>query len=301
VSKTQATGGLAVVRPAPIIHAPRGTFGISLLSDLHIGASNVDYGAIKADLEAARDNGDRILLGGDIFDLILPSDRKRYKPGVLHPRLEGRADIVNEAVAWAAEMLGPYADLIDGIGVGNHETAAEQHHSVDAVRWLIESLDTVDPERDRIPQLGYTGFIDYQILPARGKRPVSRYVVWYSHGSGRASTAALALKKVIGAAQSFAADLYWSGHHHVRAHATEIMIHADRNRPSPVTRDVKAVVTGSYMVPYGYQSQQSMRKRGRKSNYAAEAGVRPGAIGGARVVLRFGQKPDFPARVEVIQ
>jgi hypothetical protein len=297
-----STGGLAVVRPRPLVcDQPR---GISLLSDLHIGAANTDYGRILAELERADEAGDRILLGGDVFDLILPGDRKRFRPGKLHPRLQGRDDIVNAAVDWAVELLKPYEGLIDAIGVGNHESSTEQHHSLDAVRLLVDRLNAplagMTPRAVPIAQLGYTGYLDYQIRAAPEARLSSgRYVVWYTHGAGRISSAPKALEKLLGSTRTFAADLYWTGHSHARAHCTEVMIHCD-SRGRVVGRDVKCIVTGGYMHAYGGQSQASIKAEGRKSNYAAEGALMPHGLGGARVVLHW-EEPGFPSRIEVVQ
>lgn len=294
------TGGLPVVRPTPLVGGHGARQGLRLMSDTHIGAANVDYALIERELDEAGVQGDRILLGGDVWDFILPADRKRYTPAALHPRLQGRGDIVNAAVEWAEELFGPYADLIDGVGVGNHETSVEQHHSLDASRLLVAALNRArSPGQKPVAQLGYTAFLEYRIVSEATGKQVGRYIVWYHHGAGKAASAPAALRALIQKTNVFAADLYWSGHSHCRAHSTEVMIHCGRDG-RPCLRDVKCVVTGSYMVPYAHQSQESMVKEGRRSNYAAEAGYAPGGLGGARVVLRW-DAPGFPSKVEVIQ
>ena len=302
--ESQATGGLPIIRPTPLNCSPRSAQGLTLMSDLHLGAANVDYSLIGKELKAARRVGDRILLGGDVFDLILPQDTKRFDPEALHPRIRGRSDLQNAAVEWAFELLAPYANLVDAIGIGNHEAAAIRKTSYDAARALVAALNTErNSDLRPIAQLGYTGYLDYRLRPVREGgsevRSAGRYVVWYHHGSGRCSTAAAALKNLLTKTGVFAADLYWSGHSHARAHCTEVMIHCGRSG-RPVTRDVKCVVTGSYMVPYGHQSQKNMDSRGRKSNYASEMALAPHGLGGARVVLRW-DSPGFPSRVEVVQ
>lgn len=293
------TGGLPVIRPAPILYWNQGgTQGLRLMSDLHLGASNVDEGLIVEELRHARKHGDRILLGGDVFDLILPGDRKRYSPEAVAFWARGRSDIQNAAVEHAEDLLSPYADLIDGVGVGNHETAAEKATSYDAVRDLVKALNHKRATSlPRINQLGYTAYVDYRIRSSL--RIVGRYVIWYHHGSGKGGTVAGALNKLVGATASFAADLYWSGHYHARAHCTEVMLHCGRSG-RVTSKDVKCVLTGSYMTAYGTQSQGSMERKGRKSNYGSEAALRPHGTGGTRVLLHF-DTPGYPSRVEVIQ
>jgi hypothetical protein len=209
-------------------------------------------------------------------------------------------DIVNEAVAMAEEIFAPYADLIDGIGVGNHETAAEKNHHFDAVNLLLKDLQNYrSPGLPPIQQLGYTSYIEYAIHTQKGQ-PKDRYVIWYTHGAGKDSTAAGSLSRLFKSAQAFAADLYWSGHSHARANASELMYHAGKNGRGLTSKDVRVVITGSYLTAYGDQSQESMRKEGRKSNYASEMALRPHGPGGARILLHFAEV-GFPTKVQVVQ
>jgi hypothetical protein len=270
------------------------------MSDLHLDSGLTDVDLILHELDVAAEAGDRVLMGGDVFDLILPADRRRYEPSAIRANLRGRSDVVNAAVEWATELLTPYASIIDGIGVGNHEAAAVKAQSVDAVRLLVERLNYV---RDRglrpIAELGYTSYVDYRVLVDTKRRAVGRYVIWYTHGAGKVRTTASALNGLVAKSAVFAADLYWTGHSHARAHCTEVMIHCGR-RGVVETRDVKCVVTGSYMVPYGNQTQDDMARHGRQSNYVSEGALAPHGLGGARVVLRW-TAPGFPSDVKVIQ
>jgi hypothetical protein len=269
------------------------------MSDLHGGSSQVDYALINRELRAARRNGDRVLLGGDVMDLILPQDRRRYSPSAVHPSLRGRDDLVNATVEKMDALLGPYADLIDGVGEGNHETAAKKSSGTDAVRLLVQKLNARrDPALPQIAQLGYAAVISYRLCPSEGARPAARYTVWYHHGAGKVSKAYGALKGLLDKVGSFEADLYWSGHSHARASCSETAYRVERGRL--VARDVRCVVTGGYMVPYGAQGTRSTDERGPKGNYASEGGYSPHGMGGARVVLRW-DSPGRPDKIEVHQ
>ena len=114
---------------------------LTLMSDLHFGAPNVDYARMLEDLEEAKRNNDRILLDGDIFDMILPGDVKRYIPEALATPLQGRSNIVNVIVKYAAEFLKPYATQIDMIATGNHEESVMKYHHVDPVQLLVGKLN----------------------------------------------------------------------------------------------------------------------------------------------------------------
>jgi hypothetical protein len=207
---------------------------------------------------------------------------------------------VNAALEWGEEHFAPFADCIDGIGIGNHEAAALKRASYDAVEELVRRLNKYrKPSLPPIAQMGYTSYVQYRLVQVPKGKPVGRYVIWYHHGTGKSSKTHGALGRLIEQTGAFAADLYWSGHSHSRSSACEVMHHCGRNGRL-TSRDVRCVVTGSYVVPYAHQAQENMDAKGRKTNYAAEAGYRPHGLGGARVVLHWSD-PGFPSRVEVTQ
>lgn len=286
------TGGLSIVCPAVDLSCFSQAQGITLISDLHIGAANVDYDLIKKELDVAFKNNDRILLGGDILDLILPSDHKRFLPSVLHTRLQGRNDVLNAAVEWAVEILSPYATLIDVIGVGNHETAIEKLASFDPVAAIIQQLQQVVGRGSQIHHAGYQSYIKYKLPKGQ------QYVIWYHHGSGKSGKTHLEIKKLMDQAQVFEADLYWSGHSHCKANIVESRVICGES--GLLTRDVRCLITGGYLMTYGDQDQQEIKSRGRRSNYAADQALRPHGLGGARVLLHF-DKPGYPSKIEVVQ
>ena len=143
VAQAVPQGGLFICRPKPIEYSGTSELGFRLMSDLHIGARNVDYGLIKEELEEAKSLGDRILINGDVFDMILVQDKKRFRQDVLHPRIAGKSDTINAAVEWGAELLSPYADMIDMVGIGNHEECHDSETEIlTSVGWVrLEELN----------------------------------------------------------------------------------------------------------------------------------------------------------------
>jgi hypothetical protein len=302
-------GGCPIVRPRPLSNMGD---ALALVSDIHLGANNVDLATLKEELERARLDHARILIGGDLFDFILPSD-KRYTPDILAKRLQGRRDILNEAVDWACELLEPYADNIDLIGVGNHETFMERRHYFDGVKAVIDRLNT--KRRSglvSIAQAGYTAFVIYSfedtVVVAGDKFEStsfttssvkgSEYRIWFHHGSGRGVSTVKSLSTLLAKAAPFVADLYWCGHSHARVNASEIRLEPTRRGVKVV--EIKYVITGSYLMSYGNQTQEDMRMRGRISPYTSEGGYPPHGIGGATVFLgHLNQgRPDY---VRVLQ
>jgi hypothetical protein len=260
-----------IIRPEPFVYNPGDSFGLSLESDLHIGSPDVDYGMIAARLQAAADRGDRIAINGDIFDLILPGDKKRYRADAVHKRLLGRQDIINAAVDWAVELLGPVAGSIDMLGDGNHEETAESIHAVNATRLLIDRLR---PRNPNIGYGGYCGFIDYRFVPAdrEGRSGTGhRYVVFYHHGSGTH-----AFGKIMGFVD---ADLVWLGHRHRKTTDHMQRIRCPLRGDEPRHSEVRFATSGAYMTTY---------KAGTMS-YGAKRMLPPQGKGGVRVVLTPGR------------
>lgn len=299
-------GGWVICRPAPTYYTQGSAFGIQLMSDLHIGAANVNYGLIRHELAQAKSRGDRILLNGDIFDMILTRDTKRYTPVALHPKLQGRNNIINRAIQWAEHLLAPYADSIDMIGVGNHETTVEKHHNVDPTQALVEKLQAHVTKSDHVIHYGgYSGYVDYRFRynytdkKARKGCCGKRYLIHYHHGSGGSSP----ITKGIGdlfRKQWVNADVHWIGHKHNRLNLHIQAVDCPQSGDELIVRDVRQIMTGSYFDTYKAQSQSSLKRNGRRSNYAADMGLAPQGQGGARLTLSF-ETPGKPIRVEVTQ
>lgn len=283
------TGGCVVCRPAPLFRAsttPPGSDsqGVYLMSDTHIGAPNADYDLMAEELKLAARRRDRVLVNGDVMDLILTKDAKRFSPTALHPRLRGREDLVNAAVDWAEELFSPYANLIDMICLGNHSSTVSKYSSVDPIALLVQRLQAkVTTPGHRVHHGGYTGFVQYRFE----KQGFGPFTIFYWHGAGAGSGGLGGALGEFGSKGSFVegADLLWYGHRHVRAVSQLEKLSCPRRGHSPVLRKQWVVRTGAYLRPYGGQTQESIRKRGRRGNYAADSLCSPYGTGGLRVVL----------------
>ena len=289
MSSSIVEGGCIVIRPERRHYKAGDKIGFTLMSDPHIGARDNDYELIQHELDNARRNGDRVLINGDVFDMILPGDRKRFSPDVLHPSLQGRRDVLTAAVEMGAKILAPYADLIDMIGCGNHETAVEKYHSSDPVMMPIDKLYAALPKNSKhtIHYGGYMGFVDYRFSRSKVEDRIGstrRFVLFYWHGGG---AGAPVTKGMIDfhRLQWVDADCIWMGHKHNRFTAHIRHMECPRSGDAPVLKDIRQIMTGSYFNTYNGQSQKSIRDRGRLSNYAADAACAPQGKGGARVLL----------------
>lgn len=253
--------------------------GIWFGADFHIGAFNVDYEWLANDLEEARENGDRICIFGDVFDCILPKDHKRFKPESLHPRVRQSSTVLDETLDWAEEIISPYADSIDVIGLGNHESAVEKYHGTDMIARLIRRLQRhVTVEGHTIRYGGYTGFVDYRFKKANKNRNTRRVVIYYHHGGGGAAPVTKGMIDFSRKASFINADIVVLGHKHNKISDVGAMrLSCPMTGDTPITKQQVFVMTGAYMDTY-------CKGRG---GYASDFGLAPQSKGGARVLVHF--------------
>lgn len=295
-------GGLLITRPAPIVYHNGFVQGYTLLSDLHIGARNVDYALIKEELETAKRKKDRILINGDVFDMILSCDKKRFRPDVLHPRLVGKPDIVNSAIEWGAELLGPYADLIDLIGCGNHESSLEKYHNIDVIKILVHELRKMRKNKNhQLNHGGFTGYYDARFRDSADNknRHGKRFVIYYHHGAGGSAPVT---KGIIDFHRKgwIQADVILLGHKHNKITSVVRSMSCPIQGNETVVKDVYHIMTGSYMTNYATQTQGSLEEHGRIAPYASDWGLPEQSKGCARIELEF-FSTDRPYKIRVIQ
>lgn len=228
------------------------TLSLSLISDIHLGAPDVDLSLLHHDLASA----DRILLGGDLLDLILPSDSKRYAPSCLHPRLAGSADPVGEALSWLHDLLAPHASKIDFLGSGNHEASFVKHHSFDPLTLLAKSLS--------LPYGGLSSWLTYSFssLPP--------FRLFYHHGWGKSSNALNQFQALLSRVEN--ADAFWLGHYH-----TQLCTKLRRLTPSG-PRTIYFLRSGSYRL-----SPLS----GTLPSYSTLSFLQPQSLGCAKLSFSF--------------
>lgn len=299
-------GDLHICRPPTLTYTTGSEQGFQLMSDLHLGARNTDEGLIKEELEHARKHKDRIAINGDVLDLILVQDKKRFRADVLHPRLHGKVDIVTPAIEWAVSLLKPYADQIDMIGLGNHEAFVEKHCGYDPLRMIVYELRK--HRKTQPPQLlhygGYTGFIDYRHRSAKTTNNrdthCKRFIIYYHHGSGGSAPVTRGMISLSRMSWVGNAHIQWQGHRHWRVSTSSLMVSCPMIGDEPLIHEVRQVMSGAYFDTYRGQSQKSVDENGRITNYASDFACQPQGKGGARVVLTFGHT-DEPFQLRVIQ
>lgn len=247
---------------------------LCLMSDLHIGGLHVDYDLIESELKRAKSLGAKILINGDVFDAIMPGDRKRYRANNLHPRMfRAGDDMIGESIRWAIEILEPYKDDIIMIGDGNHDDAVARYHHIEPVKHLVIALNGAG--NTKIKYGGYHGFIHVK-MPILESEPhrMAHYVIHYHHGAGGAAP-------VTKGAITFSranmwlegVDAIWRGHTHHRqaGRDSKVLFNPSVMEPSErvITKDVLTLRTGSYIDTYKGTTSDELIQHGRKDGYAA--------------------------------
>lgn len=258
-----------------IEHTCDSTLRLQLMSDLHIGSLHTDYKLIESELKRAEAEDALIAINGDVFDAILPGDRKRYRANNLHPRMYSAGDdMIGESIRWAAEILAPYAKRILMIGDGNHDDSVARYHHIEPVKHLCILLakDAGKP----IYYGGYHGFLHFK-FPLANKntsRATGHYVIHYHHGAGGGAPVtkgAITFSR----AQMWleGVDAIWRGHTHNKQAGRDCKIIFDSAKVKPenrvISKDVLTIRTGAYMDTYQGTTPEHLMEHGRKDNYGA--------------------------------
>ncbi len=210
------------------------------ISDLHLGSSGINEARIKGELDEAVERGARILIGGDILDAIWISDPRYLKTG-LHPVAISRQDEINAVLEFWVGFMGKYAQNIDFIGMGNHESALLEKRGLDLNRLLATSIG-LDPER---VCGGYWCVISYRIKP-KTTNYTRELSIFYHHGSGGGAPITRGMIEV-SRTKMFVegADIIWHGHTHDRWVAPYSVLRLE-NGGYPKFSEVIVIRTGGY-------------------------------------------------------
>ena len=261
-------------------------FPFFLASDLHLRNPDCDEERIRRDMDKAKRRGCRILLLGDILDLILPGDPKRYTAGRDVAHVDAA---VNDAVDYAVKFLEPWVNGIDMIAMGNHETAPLRFCSVDPILFLVRDLNRLrDKKLPPIKHGGYTGFLRMGFYLGTSGREKA-VDIWYNHGQGGSSEVtrgAIDLTR----RQYVKADLIWLGHKHKRLVMDLDYELGVTQKGAIYEKERRGVITGCYLRNYGAPGTES----GYRLSYAEQRMRTPQARGGAYVTVSVRTSHEDP-------
>ena len=243
-----------------IVDVPAGEWvHITPLSDLHIESSAFDNSGFQR-LMTKRQKlpHHRAILLGDVMDLVVPRDLKRWRPSVQDAEIAGRDDWINAAIDMAVERLAASGVKYDLVIPGNHEDEAIKRHGLDLTSMLAREL--------KCARGGYSGFIQYG-LKTHDKVRAPKFTIAYHHGAwgGRV------MKGFGGARDYFRGFDNWHmalyGHNHQNTVHRENKIRIHQNGHDVINYPCYFVNTGSWVESYSDDA--------RITHYAERAGYVP--------------------------
>jgi hypothetical protein len=238
-------------------------FGFLLMSDVHIDSLKCERNLLISHLKYALERNLKVLIFGDLFDCMGGKYDKRTSKGDLRPEYQVD-DYFNAIVEDAARILGPYSEIIEGIGEGNHETSIKKHHEIDLTKMICKELG--------VTPLPYSGFIRFK-YERNGGGARSSKVMYYTHGNGGNSPVTKGVIQTNRRQVQIQADYFVSGHNH-----NEFILPLPRVELTDLNRlkfnNVVHINTGTYKREWG------------KSAFSQEKGFSPEVLGCARIEIR---------------
>ncbi len=215
---------------------------VLMISDVHFDNPKCDRKLLKKHLDEAKRRNAKVLINGDLFDVMQGKNDKRGQKQDVRPEYLVK-DYYNAVINDALEFFEPYADNLAFVSYGNHETSIIKHLEVDV---LAQFVTLMKYKFNSPVQLGdYTGYItlDY----AQSHRSNITFVIYYHHGFGGGG---VVTRGVIQNQRKDASiegvDCIWMGHVHELYHLITIKDVYNRNSKMGGTRTVHHIRTSTY-------------------------------------------------------
>lgn len=172
---------------------PQEEYNIVCINDWHIGSKVVDWELLGRQTNFIDQNihNTRILLNGDLFHNITKHSKGAMREQELTPQ---------QQYDKVYDILEPYANLIDGVTVGNHDYRTEDETDIDLMYMLCRELNIADK------YLKYRGVVGYSINK-------NFYSIEMYHGTGSGSTVA-SVERNLKKLKRTDADVFYVGHWH---------------------------------------------------------------------------------------
>jgi hypothetical protein len=215
---------------------------VLMISDVHFDNPKCDRKLLKKHLDEAKQRNAKILINGDLFDLMQGKNDKRGQKQDVRPEYLVK-DYYNAVINDALDFFEPYAQNLAFVGYGNHETSIIKHLEIDV---LAQFVTLMKYKYNSPVQLGdYTGYItlDY----AKTKNSNMTFVIYYHHGFGGGGAVTRGvIQNQRKDASIEGVDCIWMGHVHELYHLVTIKDIYNRNNKMPATRTVHHIRTSTY-------------------------------------------------------
>ncbi len=278
---------------------------LGFIADLQYGADGCDLNKLEKYIEQAMRFEHVHLLGvGDLVDRYSPSNRTGITIArqTLYDSARKALDHAGEEDVEAIKQIlaptrGRCSVCGNNIWLGLHEG----HHFYPF--WDGSTSDTRIAEWLGCPMLGHTAATFLDFVDSHKHKGTFRIVS--RHGAGGANSEATVIKKLEALATDFVADLYVTGHYHMRFAFDRPRIDwVDTTRShTMIDRTYFMVSAGSYLRGYVVGNRLEGRPQG---TYVEQKGLRPRSLGGLFIDIQpyrngngsgrllFRQTPIYP-------
>lgn len=280
---------------------------LAFVGDIQYGGTGCDLNKLEKYIERGLEFEHIHWLGvGDMVDRMSPSNRTGITVArVGTPLYDSTVRALDKAgtddVEAMKQILAPTRGLCPVCGNSNWLGLHEGHHFYPFFDGT--TTDTRLAEWLKCPMLGHTAITFLDFVDAHKHKGTFR--IMSRHGEGGASSEATVIKKLEGLATDFVADLYVTGHYHMKfAFERPRIDWVDTTRHhTMIDRAYYIVSAGSYLRGYVVGNRFEGRPQG---TYVERKGLRPRALGGVFMEVRpyrngnssgrllFKQTPIYP-------
>ena len=267
-------------RNVHLVNLPAGQKKVKylLISDLHWDNPKCDRDLLKIHLEEAKKQNAKVFINGDLFCLMQgKGDPRKSKDDIREEHNNAR--YLDSIVKTGAEWFAPYAEIIEVVGYGNHETSIIKHQETDILERFVERLNAVANPKSPVNLGGYGGWIVTRFSTKHNRSATHSIKYHHGYGGGGPVTKGT-IQHQREAVKIQGADLIWMGHVHEdyeMTYSTEYINHLQQIRH----RDILMLRTASYKEEYVDGFGGFHIERGRP--------VKP--LGGRWLELEVKQKP----------
>lgn len=219
---------------------------VLVIPDVHWDNPKCDRELLMKHLNEARRIGARIILPGDTFCLMQGAYDPRKNKGSIRQE-HNVDDYLDAVITTAAEWFAPWQDLIDVVGIGNHESSILKRQETNVIERFVQALNARAKGKHRVMSGGYTG---WYTLAFHSRECRKSYRIKYMHGwggGGPVTHGAIDFNRMAAITEN--ADSIVMGHIH-RVQTTVYSRESIDNTGKPFMREVHFIRCGSYKDDY---------------------------------------------------
>lgn len=205
-------------RNVHVLNLPEGQLKAKflLISDLHWDNPKCDRVLLKKHLDQALKENAKVFINGDLFCLMQgKGDPRKSKDDIREEHNNAR--YLDSIVKTGAEWFAPYAEIIEVVGYGNHETSIIKHQETDILERFVERINTIANPKSKVHLGGYGGWIVTRFTDKSesAKKATKRHLIKYHHGYGGGGPVTKGtIQHQRESVKIQGADLIWMGHVH---------------------------------------------------------------------------------------